>query len=307
MLRIDGYANGELIHRYLARCESVKLCPNDPENKKVLRHKRYYKIQWTNIKSDIKAWWERIGNPTGLPSPAIYSFGAIAIDTNFAANTYRGTDSVGATATIDFNSHDVSGTNRAMYAGGGWGAAGGLSMALDPTGSSQAFSNRIVQEDVLGADIWRLFAPATGVHTVRYTLNAASTKFAWEISFTGADQTMTGAASAKQFAASGATSSSLNITTTANNSYVLDSIVKGGPTSAMTEGQGTVANEWQSLALATRNGVHYIQKVTAGSQTMSWSWTGATGYDHLAVEVMEAAAATSTSTPPSNLLSLRVG
>lgn len=157
------------------------------------------------------------------------------------------------------------------------------------------------------ASIWYLKNPATGSNTISVDFTAGTYGRAGGISFTGADQTTQPDASATENGTS-ATTNSLDITTVAANTYIVDafsldqSLLSTGPTknSAQTLLYNRVAG-----ALFVAGGGSYKESGTAGAKTMVWTWTvsaSTISYAHVGMSINPTATASSGFLPRKMLL-----
>jgi len=65
VIRIDCVAGGYLINRYVARChETIFNNQGTLEENVPIKTRRFYKIQWANIKADIKNYFLLPHKPT---------------------------------------------------------------------------------------------------------------------------------------------------------------------------------------------------------------------------------------------------
>lgn len=135
-----------------------------------------------------------------------------------------------------------------------------------------------VKSSVSGAcriELWGTIAPTTGSNTIAVTLSGAIASAGCAASYTGVNQTSpTEAFNSAQATNVGAADATVNITTVADNDWVLDIVATDD--TAITIGAGNtsranVTGAGGSGALADTNGA----KTPAGSVTMSWTNVGA--------------------------------
>jgi hypothetical protein len=144
----------------------------------------------------------------------------------------------------------------------------------------------------INCSIWYLPAPATGANNVVITQPAGADGISGAaIALFGAQQTTTADSTADaDFNVSGGKTT--NITTVAASCWIFDGI--GDQTAALTKGAA------QTLALnqfGQTGGGSYKTDVTAGANSMAWTWTGSdNGHHTLAAIAPVAAAVTYTST-----------
>jgi len=135
---------------------------------------------------------------------------------------------------------------------------------------------RIDRQDAgnIAAELWYLIAPATGANNVVVTLGATNPfAIAGASSYTGVAQTSPVEANAK--ASGWSQTATVNVTTIANNSMVVDSTSKYDTTEALSVGADQTSNHNTSVGsgYGIRGASSREAKAAAGSVTMSWTWT----------------------------------
>ena len=271
--RIDGITKVYPLCRYLVKQEFTKFDDSDPDNKRIAYKKKSFKIQWENIKNDLKRQF------TFYPIPGQLAWKAglpIAVDAT-TAGTVVGATSISLT-------HTCTGSNLVLV-----GIAfdptgdGGTGMTYNDVSMTLAINTSAVAYQVI---MKYLANPATGANTLAYTRADTRQLGLAAISFTGAKQTGQPDATA-HFDGTAVTSPTNSLTTVADNSFVIDGI--GSTTNAAL---GASQTEFYDVDSGTseRFGCQYVQKVTAGAQAMGWTWTGNESYDQNIMSVSPAAA-----------------
>lgn len=165
------------------------------------------------------------------------------------------------------------------------------------TYAALALTQKINRSDSAGVtDLWVRDDPVSGSNNVVFTCGVGGTYINFVVfSYDDADTSQNGSSATS----AGATSSSVNVTTTSDNSYVVsfvDVLTTGGLTVG---GSATeIVSNFSGLSGGQRFGVSHIQKVTAGVQNMSWSWDGSHAYDFVGLEITEATSPVVTATYP---------
>lgn len=127
-------------------------------------------------------------------------------------------------------------------------------------------------------------SPSTGANTSSISFSAGSYGIMGTSSFSGTNTASVLGAS-NQFAIGSGTSINNSLTTNFNNSFVLDCIGStGGDLTSLANSQST---NYAVGASPACSGSSRIQKVTAGSQAMAWSWTGADLTGQIIYEIKE--------------------
>lgn len=202
---------------------------------------------------------------------------AIAVDPNFVDNTYKANTT--GTSLI-YAAHNVSGNNRLMMINAYSAQVptitfnGDAASLLTPTTGTQ-----------YGSRMFRLINPDLGANNIEMTVALSEAIGSFEISFTGAKQDQTGYAGENTDAAS-TTALSRDITTTADGSMIVSYLVVGGTSGGYAPNVGTHYTD--CISSADLAGAYYL-KATAGTQTISWSWTGSNPADLGIWEVLAAA------------------
>src|SRR3990167_2653656 len=277
--RIDGITKAHLIIGGLfAKYEFTKFDDKDPDNKKVAYIKKGYKFQWENLRENYIRWAKKLG----ISPEFAYQMGAIAVDTTSSA--------AASTTTTKTLSHTCTGDNLVL-----------VGIGFDPRGDGPATNGFTYNSIVMSAGIatsdtqyqpvmYYLVAPDTGANTLSYTGNASDVKGLCAISFTGAKQSAQPDATI-HYSATGASSPSNALTTVADNSFVMDAIGVGAAAPAVT-GEHTEFYDVDNGS-GTRFACQYVQKVTAGAQTMGWTWVSTKNYDQNIMSISPAAEAAS--------------
>ena len=124
------------------------------------------------------------------------------------------------------------------------------------------------------SEMWGLVAPATGSNTIAVTLSAALDSIGSACSFTGVHQTSpTEGANDASATNVGAADATVDVTTVADNDWVVDNVASSDTAITVGAGQISRANTTGALgsgALSTEG-----PKTPAGSVTMSWADVGA--------------------------------
>jgi hypothetical protein len=318
MLRVSAQSEAKLLNRYITHTTVVKFDDSIPDhkwdnNRPVIKSKKNrYHVEWDNVKEDAKGI---IQNPFEFAPQIAYSLaafwfillgqhenarlmafgGAIAFGSK---NSPDVTPVTGATAVISATI-DCTGSNGvligvAVEAGNGVSsftyAGAALTVGVSTNGTND-----------YGGHLYYKIAPATGSNTLTYT-NAANfgVNYAYLVGifFTGADQATQLDGTNTGTSASGVTSGSVVVTTGSNNSIVVGLLAtNGGSGATITAGQTQVyGGNGNNFYPSTQScNVQYHQNVTAGADTLTWSWSGAGVYDSWGIAVKEAAAGPSVS------------
>ena len=202
---------------------------------------------------------------------------AIAFDAASTAKTGSGTS-------LSW-SHTCTGTNRALIVG--ITHASGTIYATAITYNGIALSKSVLQtkggNGGVAAELWYLLAPASGANTISITFNTSTSgSIGGACSFTGADQSFIGVSASQAF--DGVAPVSLPITTTRDNSFIVD-VMGQGSGGTVTAG-GSQTQRWNDLQSVTGAG-STKQIVSAGATTMSWTWSGSAKSVICAIEVYE--------------------
>lgn len=224
------------------------------------------------------------GSPSGLP----YLF-AIAFD----VATNGGTS---ATASVTF-SHTNTGSNLTLIVCGAQnGTVATASSATYNTVSMTQTTTKANASQGTWMDMLALAAPATGANNVVWTANQSNVG-AFAMSLTGTNASPIGATGTPNTWI-GQTSSSISVTTTAANSWVVDHAQTNNATPTATGSGQTIrfngthvgGNRFYSSTMTT---------TTTGAYTPGYSWTGNADGTIMATEIKEAVAS-----GPANLKSL---
>lgn len=223
---------------------------------------------------------------------------AIAFDQATSSATLGGASSITYSATV------ASGSNRVLIVTAGHYDRTRSVSSITFNGVNLSLYLRY-ENGVNGVtqEIWYLVAPDVTTANVVVTMDAtvAPTDLnSAAASFTGVDQTTPiHATHAKSIATGTHTTHSDSLTTSTNNSYAVDCFEGTGsaysPTADAPTTQATVSNAI---------GIGYKSVPTAGSTTMSWSFSSfSSATNHIIVELLEAA----TAATPRHLALLGVG
>ncbi len=178
-------------------------------------------------------------------------------------------------------SHTVTNAhpNTILFVGVGV-AAGGPTPTVDFNGTS--LTSIVNHSNVGTVYLFGLINPDTGTHNITVTLSSGANTEAYGVSFYNADQnTGWGATQTGNGAGSPA---SISVTTTANNSFVIDSVLTtftaitaGG---SQTEIQNVNQNDW------IYGGSRTTSVVATSGTSQAMSWTGVGAWTQVAVEVL---------------------
>ncbi len=182
-----------------------------------------------------------------------------------------------------------------LIVGVGIDMSGGASVT-GVTFNSVAMTKIIEKSDTpRNVTLWGLIAPSTGTHSIAVSLSSGVNCEAYGISFYNADQ-VTGWG-ATQIASGASTPITLNLTPTANNSYIVDSALTTFDTmtvgGSQTQIQNVAQNGWQY-------GGSRITSLVATPTSTTMSWTTQThAWAQCAVEILQIAVSASPSVSPS--------
>ena len=125
--------------------------------------------------------------------------------------------------------------------------------------------------DNITSELWYLLGPATGANNIVATFNGGvDDGDCMAISLTGVAQS--GQPDAQNGAtASNVTSISVDVTTVADNCWVVDAFIRGDGTTGNTVGAGQTARVNETFSLAGAGMSHEGPKTPAGVVTMSWT------------------------------------
>lgn len=142
-----------------------------------------------------------------------------------------------------------------------------------------------------GTDIfgYYLMNPGTGTHDVVVTVSASTYRFGTSITFSGAYTAAIGATTTQEQASG--TGITTPITTTSDNSYLVDVIAINTNAPTASGGQTTIlAQDMGDYG----KGSSYVKIPTAGPTSMGWSFGGTVNSQHGIIEVREGEAAPTT-------------
>ncbi len=172
-------------------------------------------------------------------------------------------------------SHTCTGTDRYLTIG-----VSMLSLAQTVTSityNSVALTFLGAQNSVTGAarvELWGLIAPSTGSNTIAVTLSGAIASGSNASSYTGVHQTSpTEGFNGAQATNVGAADATVNITTVADNDWVVDTVASDDASITVGAGQtqtGNITGAGGSAAMSYEG-----PKTPAGSVTMSWTGVAA--------------------------------
>lgn len=257
------------------KVEAVTMFAYDPDIDKLIIHREFhtfralvsfyyglFKLQPSEAFSPKYNW---ILNPQR---------GGIAFD---AVDT--GGSSTGTTTTI---THVCTGSNLALTVGTLVNNADATGVTYNSIAMTEQRTQTIVTT-VSGTQVqgmWILPAPASGSHDVVITTNIARARAGGVISFSGAAQSSM--VDGDNIATGTSNAPSVVVTTSVNNTMVVDTTFHEN---ALTGAVESTADYNFSFSLPM--GGHHIQKVTAGSQTMSWTATGSFSWGSIGVGIKE--------------------
>lgn len=261
MVNVDAITNVRLVHRYLLIGEYIKFCGT--RKQKVIYKRKFFKIQWQNIKNDLGLDQKYLSDRWGVEPRFAYQVGAVAFDAVGAGNTSSGATSLSWSHTstgsdlagltmCSLNGADVVDHSTGMT----WGGNAG-SRTARATNSTSGIQTAVYQ--ILGQP--------SGAQTVALSFDSSAYGLsAQSISFTGA----TGFSGATTVNDQSANTSSINITSS-NGGMTVDFI--GGQGGATYSVSGSNTERYNSAVGA--GGVRMISTIpgTGGTNTHSWSLT----------------------------------
>lgn len=172
--------------------------------------------------------------------------------------------------------HTCTGSNRYLVVGVSMLSVAGSNVSgVTYGGVAMTFLGAIASgSGAIRSELWGLISPATGSNTVEVTLSAALDSIAGATSFTGVNQTSPiegyNSATATNVGAADAT---VNVTTVADNDWVVDCVATSDTAITVGAGQTSRNNVTGTLgsgAMSTEG-----PKTPAGSVTMNWTDVGA--------------------------------
>lgn len=192
-------------------------------------------------------------------------------------------------------SHVVSGVNRGLYVQvsleGGKTVTGitynGVAMIL-----AGAITNGAVRSEV-----WYLAAPAVGTHNIVVTFSANTYCCAGAESFTGVDQAVP--IGTVQTGSGTSLAPSIVVTTTYDNSIVIDGLSTASTPILYTKGAGQIENWHHTANTDTRQGggSYELAGSAPDAVTMNWAITQSTAWALVGVEIKGLTGATPVSSP----------
>lgn len=294
-IRVDASAGGYLVNRWLAYTWQRKYNNHGTieENSEILWEKRGYRIQWTNIKRDLKAFFK---NPFGYAPTVAYSllaipliffdhdkavnfafFGSIAFDA--AAQTSHS----GEPTTITWEHTIGSNDDRLININ-----VSGLSTPNEPQWDGNSTTN-IISVSAMHNNYY--LAPASGAADC--TCDGGNIKVGGSISFDGVHQTDPIGASTSNGTPS--SPQDVSLTTEDDNSFRVDCIEghngdSTNPSASLDSGDErhndiVSQNQFRCMLFGYTN-----FQATAGSDTHQWTYDIDASDDLSAFEIKEATA-----------------
>lgn len=189
-------------------------------------------------------------------------------------------------------SHTCTGANLTFTANFRWWSNGGTQSVSSIVYNSVALTLIATQDNEsptnYKSSAYYLANPSTGANTFTLTFSAGTYGIVGTTSFSGTNTASAIGASTVAHNFTPVNSFSNSLTTTFNNSFVMDIFgTSGGALASLANSQTTNFANGVSPACA---GSSRIQKVTAGAQAMAWSWTATDQYGQVIYEVREAVA-----------------
>lgn len=230
----------------------------------IIDHIRFY-----NRELNAAEVWRLYTNPfAGVAPPRRRVTGRVATGIKFDAASNSGYQAAAST----YNwSHTCTGTNRELIVG-----VSMLSLAQTVTGITYNSVPLIflgAQSSVSGAarvELWGLVNPSLGANTIEVTLSGAIASAANASSYTGVHQTFpTEAFNSAQATNVGAADATVDVTTIANNDWVVDILATDD--TAVTVGAGQTQTGNVSGAGGSGTMSYEGPKATPGAVTMSWT------------------------------------
>lgn len=198
----------------------------------------------------------------------------------------RGMSSEATSWTYSHN-HDA-GTNDCLFAMAQWFRPRTVSSV---TYNGVSLTHVVTSDSGYDAAIYRLLAPSSGANNLVWTFSGTTGATFGSVSLHGVHQTTPTGATNGGTGTSNSPSNSL--TTTAANSYLVDSIYRNNA-NTMTAGAGQT--EFQDNVTqvfgSEGGGASYKAATTVGSYSMAWSWSSSTAWSQALAEVLEAVSAT---------------
>jgi len=177
------------------------------------------------------------------------------------------------TAASTYNwSHTFTGSERLAIAGVSMLSVAGSSVSSITcgVGTFTFIGSRSSAAGTVRIEQWQLIAPPTGAQTCTVTLSTGLDSVTGIVSFTGVQQTSPTEGFNSDTALNvGAADATVNVTTVADNDWVLDTVATSD--GAITVGAGQTSRWNVAGALGSGAGSHEGPKTPAGSVTMSWT------------------------------------
>lgn len=205
--------------------------------------------------------------------PFGYSF-AIAVDVSGHTDGFSGNSNTRA--------HTCTGSNRVLS---DFTSATNGGFTCTTTYNSVAMTRHISITANYSSAAFTLIAPATGANNIVESFSGAtSISSSMSISFSGADQTTQPDGS--NTASVGGSSAALTMTSTKNNTFFVDILVKNNGESVTVGGSQTQIFNYNVAANKTWAG-SYKQLAVAGNYDMAWSMGGGSLYEQISIGIME--------------------
>ena len=155
--------------------------------------------------------------------------------------------------------------------------------------------------------IWYLASPATGANNVVVSYSGADVGDGFALSFKGVDTADPDGATTSQNSTSNVTSQSKQITTTTDNSWVLDfAWINDAAITSLTPDGSQVSRDNQE-ANGIEEAVSTLATTTAGNYNMGWTWTTSARILQGLIEIKAGAVVGGATTPTPTLALLGVG
>lgn len=241
-------------------------------------------IRETVVDLNTATEWKATNDTSVDITTAVASvFGGVALEIRaeiiqFDAATNSGYKSAAAEPDGIYSwSHTVStGSNRYLVVGVSMLSVAGSSVTgITYNSVAMTFIGAVASvSGAIRSELWGLVAPATGANTVEVTLSAALDSAAGAVSFTGVNQSLPFEAYNSATATNvGAADATVNVTTVADNDWVVDCVATSD--TAITVGAGQTQRNNVTGALGSGAMSTEGPKTPAGAVTMSWTDVGA--------------------------------
>jgi len=151
------------------------------------------------------------------------------------------------------------------------------------TYNSNALTQGVTHTSGSTAEVWYSLSPSAGTHNVVITTSSGKPINAGAVCISGADTTMIGATGS-----SNGTSASPNtsITTTVNNSVVIDAMYWNNYNTAVSSQDGTLLYHEDTAFDGEAGYGQYKVFSTAGSSNLAWSMAGSQAWVTSAIEIL---------------------